>query len=44
MRVYRGDRMARWAAQSVAPIEDLFVDDDFRPRVLGRVISSITDF
>jgi hypothetical protein len=44
IRLYRGDRLARWAAQSLAPIDDLFVEEGFRPRVLGRVISSITDF
>jgi hypothetical protein len=43
IRQYRGDRMARWAAQSLASVEDLFVDD-FRPRVIGRVIGAVVTF
>jgi transcriptional regulator with XRE-family HTH domain len=44
IREYRGDRAPRWVANSVQRLDDLFVDEDFQPRVIGRVIEAVVTF
>ena len=44
VREYRGDRAPRWVANSLQQLDDLFVDVDFSPRVIGRVIEAVVTF